>query len=272
MQRLWTAATLACAVALGCVSASPTPTGRVAGNRAAAAEKDKSSGWGTIKGKVVWGGDEIPKPEMIDVTQNKDHCLKKGPLYRQDLVINKQNKGVRYAIAWLAPESPKEKLPINPTLKGLTKKPVVIDQPCCMFEPHALGMQEGQTLVVKNSAPIAHNVYWTSFKNPGGNVQLPPGDKKEITDLVAENLPLQVQCNIHPWMSARVGIFKHPYFVVTDEDGNFEIKLAPAGTYRMVVWHERVGYVTPNLKKGMKITVEDGKVTELEPLKLKPKE
>src|SRR5205807_4024214 len=110
----------------------------------------------------------------------------------------------------------KDKLPVNPALKDLKKKPVVIDQPRCMFEPHALTMQEGQMLIVKNSASIAHNVRWTSFKNPGGNIQLPAGDKKEITDLVAENLPLQVQCNIHPWMSGWVGIFKHPYFAVTD--------------------------------------------------------
>src|ERR1700737_4294583 len=102
-----------------------------------------------------------------------------------------------------------------------------------MFEPHALAMQEGQTLVVKNSASIAHNVNWQGLLNGGGNQLLPPNSEHEITDLVADKLPLLVKCNIHPWMSARVGVFAHPYFAVSDKDGNFEIKLAPAGTYRL---------------------------------------
>jgi len=272
MRLLWIAPVLACAVALGCLSDSQAPKAVVLGNQAAAAEKQKSAdGWGTIKGKVVWGGDEIPAPEKIDVTQNKEHCLEKGPLFRDDLVINKKNKGVRYAIVWLATESPTDKLPVHPDLEGLKKKPVVMDQPRCMFEPHALAMEEGQTLVVKNSAPVAHNVNWQGVLNGGGNQTVPPGSKHEITDLVADKLPLLVKCNIHPWMSARLGVFKHPYFSVSDKDGNFEIKLAPAGTYRLVVWHEKVGYVTPNARKGIKITIDDGKTTAVEPLKLKPK-
>ena len=37
-------------------------------------------------------------------------------------------------------------------------------------------------------------------------------------------------------------IFDHPYYAVTDEDGKFEIKDAPAGNYRIVYWHENVGF------------------------------
>ena len=31
-----------------------------------------------------------------------------------------------------------------------------------------------------------------------------------------------------------------PYFAVTDDKGNFEIKNAPAGTQKVVVWQEAV--------------------------------
>jgi hypothetical protein len=58
----------------------------------------------------------------------------------------------------------------------------------------------------------------------------------EIKGLEAERIPMSCECNFHPWMSARIGVFAHPYFAVTDAQGNFEIKLAPAGSYQLIVW------------------------------------
>ena len=56
-------------------------------------------------------------------------------------------------------------------------------------------------------------------------------------------LPFSYSCSIHPWMKGYVGTFAHPYFAVTDADGNFEIKNAPAGDWRLLVWQEKVGWV-----------------------------
>ena len=56
--------------------------------------------------------------------------------------------------------------------------------------------------------------------------------------LKKENPPIQYKCTIHGWMTGYVRIFDHPYYAVTDEDGKFEIKNAPAGKYRIVYWHE----------------------------------
>ena len=35
-------------------------------------------------------------------------------------------------------------------------------------------------------------------------------------------------------------VLDNPYFAVTDEKGNFEIKNVPAGTQKVVVWQEAV--------------------------------
>ena len=56
--------------------------------------------------------------------------------------------------------------------------------------------------------------------------------------LKAETPPIPFKCDIHPWMKGYVRVFDHPYFAVTDEDGKFEIKNAPAGKWRIVYWHE----------------------------------
>jgi len=45
-------------------------------------------------------------------------------------------------------------------------------------------------------------------------------------------------CNIHKTISAVVAVLPTPYFALTSPDGRFEIR-APAGVYRLQVWHER---------------------------------
>jgi hypothetical protein len=250
--------------------------GLFAQGRSAADNKDGN--WGTVKGRVVYAGDALPEPKKLDVNKDQDHCLSKGPLYSEELVVNKQNKGVRWAYVWLIPEEG-EKFPkdrIHPDLQKVPDKPVEIDQPCCMFVPHAVALREGQVLLAKNSAPIPHNFHWIGhpLKNPGNNVQMTPKSTLPIDNLKADRYPVKVNCDIHGWMSAWVRVFDHPYFAITDEDGKFEIKKAPAGNFRMVSWQEAVGYVAydkpDDRKRGVPITIKANDVTDVGELKVKP--
>jgi hypothetical protein len=200
-----------------------------------------ADGWGTIKGQVVYGDAAIPPRQKID---NKN-CPCKDPVLSDDWVVNPKNKGIRWTFVWLAPAPGGAPLAVNPqALERAKKNKVEIDQPKCMFEPHAAAILPEQDILVKNSAEIPHNVKWggNPLKNPGGNVILPPKGSHVIGGLKADRLPVKVECNIHGWMSGWIRVFDNPYFAVTDEDGNFEIKDAPAGNYRLVIWHESVGY------------------------------
>jgi hypothetical protein len=230
------------------------------------------SGWGIIQGQIVLAG-SVPEQKPIAAVkthQDAKYCLANGPVLDEDWVVNPKNKGVKWAFVWLQADKDKE-LPIHPALKEIKQKKLVMDQPCCSFVPHALGMREGQVLVAKNSAPMPHNYKWggNPTKNPGGNVLIPAGAKIEIKDLVADRLPITVSCTIHPWMRAWVRIFNHPYFAVTDESGNFEIKDAPAGDYHLVVWHESVGWGTPGGKNGEPIHIRAGGMTKVPTIELK---
>ena len=42
-------------------------------------------------------------------------------------------------------------------------------------------------------------------------------------------------------MAGSLQVFDHPYFAVTDEQGNFQLPSLPAGTYTITVWHETLG-------------------------------
>jgi hypothetical protein len=232
----------------------------------------EEGGWGSIKGKVVWADKNLPERPKINVSQDQQHCLSKGPLFAETYVVNPKNKGVRWVMVWLVdPKNPKGKLPIHPKLQEPKDKEVVIDQPCCMFEPHVLGIREGQTLVARNSAPIPHNVNVISpGNNPNLNQLVPPGGKLPVPGWVASDKASLVKCTIHPWMQAYIRCFDHPYFAVTDEDGNFEIKDAPAGDWHLVVWQESTGWVQGG-KAGVPVTVKANGVAELK-FDLKPEE
>jgi hypothetical protein len=229
--------------------------------------------WGTIKGQLVWGGKDIPDPRPTNVNKDQDHCLSKGPLVSDELVVNKRNGGVRWAFVWLAPELGAEPLTIHPGLQEIKDKDATIDQPCCMFVPHALGLRQGQELLAKNSAPIAHNVHWQGhpLKNPGGNRIVPAGQSLTIKELKADRFPVKISCDIHGWMGAWVRVFDHPYFAVTDADGKFEIKLAPAGNFRLMLWHEAVGNI-PGDGKGIGVTITGNTVTDVGQIKMPPPE
>jgi hypothetical protein len=234
--------------------------------------EDADRQWGTVRGQIVWGGGELPPQKELHVNKDEQHCLSKGPVPDESWVINKSNKGVRWVFVWLVPEPGQPKLPVNPELQQVTQKEVVLDQPCCRFEPHAIALRQGQDLIAKNSAPVAHNVNWTgALKNPGGNMTVPAGQSYTIKGLMADRFPVKLVCNIHPWMSAWVRIFDNPYYAITDADGNFEIKLAPAGKCRLMVWQESIGWRGGVAgSKGMPIEIKPGGVTDLGKLDVKP--
>jgi hypothetical protein len=228
----------------------------------------RADDWGTVKGQVTWGGKDLPKADKID-TSKEAKCAKCA-VTDETFVVGK-NGGVRYVFVWLQKgEKFADKLPIHPDLKEIKVKEVVMDQPCCKFEPRALAIREGQKLIGKNSsADIAHNMKWgDAGANPGDNKLIPAGGKIEI-DLVASPRPILVECNIHPWMSAKIRVFPHPYFAVTDADGKFEIKNAPAGKYNIVMWQEGAGWVNGGGKAGKEIEIPANGTVEVNE-KLKP--
>lgn len=222
----------------------------------------QDAAWGTIQGRIVWPSDKPPQAAVLRPAVAG--CPPAIP--GEKWVVNAKNKGIRWVLVWLDPMVPANKLAINPALKAPPK--LTLDQPQCAFEPHVLGMREGQVLEAKNSASLPHNVNYTgNLKiNPGANLLVPAGTAIEIKDLKAQELPVTVACSIHPWMSARVGVFEHPYFAVTDADGKFKIPPAPVGNCRLKIWHEELGFLggfPQGRLTGKVIAIKGGAATDL---------
>jgi hypothetical protein len=223
--------------------------------------KNLADGWGSIRGQVVFTG-EIPKPAKLNVDKDLEHCLSKGDLLSQKWVVNGENRGVRWVMAVLKP-SGKEPLEVHPDVLATAPKEVVLDQPICTFEPRVFGIHTGQTLLAKNSSPVAHNVVILGINN-SINDQLPPNTQKKYlvgTDLKTDYRPVRLSCGAHSWMEGYTWILDHPYHTTTDANGKFELKNVPAGNHVLLLWHE-TGYVGSD-RSGRPIEVTAGGVTDL---------
>jgi hypothetical protein len=234
-----------------------------------AATAQPPASWSTVKGQVVFpAGAPVPERKALVVSQDMAHCLSKGPILDETLIVNPKNKGIKNVVVWLRPDDkdPKSKLKaeqIHPSDKDRKPAEVGIDQPCCMFVNRITPVRAGDTLLVKNSAPVAHNFFWTSGASGDHNPTIPANGSYKLGPINYEAAPIQYKCTIHPWMSGYVRVFEHPYYAVTDDDGKFTMPNAPAGKYRMVVWHEKSGFLGGRDGRfGTEVTIA-GPTTEL---------
>lgn len=182
---------------------------------------------GSIRGSVKLQG-QIPKLTPLEITKFKEVC--KG-VPNESLVIGPA-RGVRYAV-----------ITVERVTKGrAVEKEAVheLDNLKCRFIPHVQAAGVGQFLVIKNSDPILHTAHaYFPDGQPHFNVGLYPG-KVSRKPLVSSGV-VKILCEVHPWMNAYIVVTDHPYHAVTDVYGDYEIGDVPPGTYRLKVWHERLG-------------------------------
>lgn len=229
--------------------------------------------FGTIKGRLVWGGkalpDATPKVRAGDANAKDAAVCAVKDVPNEDFVVDPATKGVANGFAYLV--TPKG---TNPEAeKALVAKAatVEVDQKNCRFLPHAVAFHKDQTLVFKASDAVGHNVKYTAFVNGGDNKMMAPGGTMEKKFPVAERNPTQFECNIHPWMKGWFMVFDHPFFALTGTDGSFEIKGVPAGVQKVIVRQETVGFVTKGGRTGVEVEVKPGAVTDLGEIVLMPK-
>ena len=202
-----------------------------------------------INGKVTLKGD-APAPAEIDMSAVKECAeMHSDPVMDPSVVVGEKGE-LRNVIVYIKTDDPT-------TLGGdASSDPAVLDQKGCMYDPHVITMTAGQDLVVKNDDEFLHNVHSLATINPAFNFGQPSQDKegKKVPDSPRATEIFRIKCDVHPWMSAYVGCFEHPFHAVSDEDGKFEIKgKVPDGEYTLVAWQEKYG------EQEQKITIKDGK-------------
>jgi plastocyanin len=125
--------------------------------------------------------------------------------------------------------------------------PVTLDQKGCQYLPHAQGIMVGQTYRILNSDGILHNVHSLPKVNSQFNKPMPPTMKETTTTFPKPEPIFQIKCDVHPWMTAWIGVFTHPFFSTTGTDGKFTLSGLDAGTYEITAWHEVLGTQTASV-------------------------
>ena len=195
----------------------------------------------TVTGTIVFDG----KPPALrplsmdaDPSCNKMHGGK--PVPAEMLSLGSGNT-MGNILVWVSKGLPAGKTFPTP------KTPVTLDQKGCLYTPHVMGIMVGQTYRILNSDGILHNIHTLPKVNPSFNRAMPATLKEATTVFAKPEAVFNIKCDVHPWMSAYMAVFTHPFFANTGTDGKFTISGLDAGTYEITAWHEKLGTQTASV-------------------------
>jgi plastocyanin len=124
------------------------------------------------------------------------------------------------------------------------------------FVPRVVAITRGSTVDFPNGDPYFHNVFSLSTATSFDLGRFPKGQSRSQQFTKAGLV--KVYCHLHSHMSASILVLDHPFFAVPDDAGTFVLGAVPAGDYRIVGWHERVG------ERIIPVSVVAGQTTSLE--------
>ncbi|MBC7791265.1 MAG: hypothetical protein H7Z74_15065 [Anaerolineae bacterium] len=151
-------------------------------------------------------------------------------------LINLSGRRVAEVIVWLDDARVGKPLPDT--------RRFTIASALCGFQPRVQAAIAGGMLNVISTDPIEHRTRFMSASN-GKTIetilQHDAGAVVPVETVLRRVGRVLVRSDLHPWMQGWIQVFDHPYFVVTGSSGDFQIDNVPAGRYRLVAWHPKLG-------------------------------
>lgn len=215
---------------------APTPEPNTAPTTAPVAAKASESLVANIKGVISFEG-VVPARKKLVLPNG---CNQKTDGLANDILIKNgklQNVLIRVT-----------KGLEGKTFSEIPTEVAQLDQRGCQYHPRLLAVRVGQKVDFINSDPIFHNIRSITTVNKNFNLPMPKKDQRISMTFDKPEIFMQSKCSVHPWMGAHIAVMDHPYFAVSDEQGHFEIKNLPAGTYTIEAWHEVFGVETKEIK------------------------
>ncbi len=217
----------------------------------------RADGPGSVAGKVSFDGEP---PVRTPLRMAADPNCKPGPESLSESTIVSADKGLKNVFVYV-------KDGLGNAVYETPTAPIVLDQVGCRYEPHVFGVFVNQPIDIKNSDMTLHNVHAVPKANAEFNFGQPNDQAPTVTKMFDKpEIGVSFQCDVHGWMRSYANVVTHPFFAVTREDGSFEIKGLPAGTYTIEAWHERLGRQT------QQVTISDGTPAAMAAFSFKPAE
>jgi plastocyanin len=200
---------------------------------------------GSIAATAKFSG-TAPAPEELSMSADPTCAsVHSGPVHSEAVAVN-DNGTLKNVFVYVKSGAKAAPAPADP---------VVIDQQGCMYKPHVMGIQTGQALQILNSDGTLHNVHSMAEKSKQFNLGMPIKGMKLKKKFDTAEVMVKLKCDVHPWMSAYIGVVDHPFFAVSGDNGSASINDLPAGDYTIAAWHETYG------EQAQDVTVGDGAVT-----------
>lgn len=183
---------------------------------------------GTVVGRVVFR-DEAPALTPVDVAKDREICGDSVP--SEALAVSPRTRGVRSTVVSVEGAAP---------ASGSELREATLENRRCRFVPHVTAIQVGAELAIVNADSVLHNLRAWTEDDPRRQVfnVVQPSQGQVTKRSIKRSGVITLTCDTHVHMSGYLLAFDHPYFAVTDEEGEFRIEHVPAGTYRVSVWHE----------------------------------
>ena len=199
---------------------------------------------GTVTGKINFTG---TAPQMEPISMNADPVcasLHSEPVLTETVLTN-PNGTLKNVFVYVKEGLEGKSFPAPTTA-------VTIDQNGCQYKPHIFGIQVGQPLEIINSDSTLHNIHSLAEQSKQFNLGMPIQGMKLTKKFEKPEIMVKLKCDVHPWMSAYIGVLDHSFYGVSGGEGTFEIKDLPPGNYVIEAWHEKYGVQTQN------VTISDG--------------
>ena len=200
---------------------------------------------GDIQGKITYDG-KAPKMKSLRMDADPVCVANNEVAPRKEWLILDENNGLKNVLVFVK-DSPSNSLTGD---YSPPENPAVIDQNGCVYVPHVMGVMVGQKLDILNSDGTLHNIHALPKVNKEFNKAMPRSKKQMTVQFDKSEKPFKVKCDVHPWMGAFIGVFDHPYFAVTGDDGSYVISGLEPGDYTIEAWHEKLGSQTANVTVG----------------------
>jgi len=207
---------------------------------------DVSNG-GSITGAITFSGTP-PKNPVLKATKDVDVC---GATLTADYYIVGANGGLKNVAIAI------ENIDAG---KAYDKKELIpFTNKDCMFGPHVSAAVKGQKLGIVSEDPVLHNthLYSGAKLKTMYNIALPL-QNKVIKKKLKKSGVVTVKCDAHEWMLGYVYVGTSPYVTVSADDGSFTISDVPPGSYKVTIWHEKLGTVSKD------VTVTAGAAAKLD--------
>lgn len=189
----------------------------------------------SVSGTIVFEG-KAPRMRALAIEADP-HCVeihkgKEPPNY--DFLVLGEGQTMGNVLVQVVSELPQKEYP-------LPAAPAEFTQKGCVYSPHVFVVRLGQKLRILNPDAINHNVHAKPNVNREFNRSMNQMRLEMSHTFREAESVFQINCDVHPWMTAYCAILDHPFYAVTAPDGKFLLEGLEPGEYEIEAWHERLG-------------------------------